>query len=367
MHKILAVSYGRQLFLEENVEHVRMRECSREVEELHMVVFSLKEHGLSDMQFGKLFLYPTNSSSRLMMVIDAIGIGRKLVSSGWIVTAQDPFASGLVGYCIRLWNRGVKLNIQEHGDHFSLKYWREESLINRVWYVVGKFLLRRADCVRVVSKRIKATLVGLGVKEEKISVVFVSEDLSMFESRENRGGDEVVVISGGRMVPQKNIQLLLESFASVVDRYVLVKLVVFGVGGNELDVMIERLGIGERVEVLPWVDSHEIPELLRTADVYALSSNYEGWCRMLPEAVAAGLPIVTTDVGCVGEVIKHDVHALVSPVGDGRGFEENLFKMVSDRELRERLSGNGREVVEVIESAHREYGARWVSAFKVCL
>jgi glycosyltransferase involved in cell wall biosynthesis len=85
------------------------------------------------------------------------------------------------------------------------------------------------------------------------------------------------------------------------------------------------------VTIEPW--SNNVPGLLAQADAYVLSSDYEGWGRVLIEAMVVGLPIVTTNVGCAGEVVKHEQHGLVVPTRDEKALEKALLRMATDRAL----------------------------------
>jgi glycosyltransferase involved in cell wall biosynthesis len=85
-----------------------------------------------------------------------------------------------------------------------------------------------------------------------------------------------------------------------------------------------------------WSDS--VPRLMQQSDSYLLTSNYEGWARVLVEAIVCDLPVVTTEVGCVGEVIIHEKNGLVVPVGDYSQLVHSMVWISTDKELYEKLS-----------------------------
>ncbi len=76
----------------------------------------------------------------------------------------------------------------------------------------------------------------------------------------------------------------------------------------------------------------------KTADLFLLTSNYEGYGRTIIEAMAAGCPVVMTDVGIAGEIIKDGYDGSVVPVGDAKKLEESLLKLIGDRVLRTNLA-----------------------------
>ena len=123
--------------------------------------------------------------------------------------------------------------------------------------------------------------------------------------------------------------------------------------------LIEESKNQDIITLLPWSD--DVPTLLQEADIYALSSDYEGWARVLIEAMASGLPIVTTDVGCVGEVCKSGTHALVTPTRDTNAFAEALITLAKDKEMRQRFSTTSIQTTKSFQDDMSEYATDWVN------
>lgn len=361
---ILTISYGRHLFDLENYERYRMEMCAREVDALHMIVFSLRTHGLETVQSGNLILHPTNSRYKLLIPFDAIRLGLHIVKDAqWKVTVQDPFETGFVGWVIRLFT-GAHLNIQEHGDVFSTTHWRDEKFGNVFRYYFGLWLLRRADSARVVSERIRAALIAKGVPPERIKKLPVCIQTESFRTAQPHDfGAGVIIISVGRFVKQKNLLMLVDAFACVYEKYPDAQLVLVGRGPEEEAVrkQIATHGIEEAVTIYEWSDN--VAGLMRGADVYALSSNYEGWGRVLLEAMLAGLPTVTTDVGAAGEVLQESVHGFVVPIGDTERFAEKLADLVSDAEKRAEYGRRARADVEAVLQDEASYARAWRDVF----
>lgn len=377
MKNIVSIGYGRNLFEDGDIERERMLTYTKEVGALHHIVFSLAKHGLAEQVINDtLTLYPTNSKSRFLMVRDAVKIGTRILGKAdtkdWIITAQDPFEAGFVGQKLRKRSH-VPLNIQEHADVFSAPYWRRESFMNRVRYIFGKRVLKYADCVRVVSTRMVKVMKNIGVDPEKITVLPVRTDVHAFQGREHSSylqerlpDARTIILTVARFVKQKNLPMLLEAFTHVHKEHPETTLVVVGTGPleNMLKNKAEKLGIRDVVLFLPWADN--IPELMHSADIYALSSNYEGWGRVLIEAMASGLPSVTTDVGCAGEAFVHGVHGLVAPIGDVDSFGTALKRLVEDIPFRLQCGENGRRDVQGVFGDKETYAARWARVFEKC-
>lgn len=371
--RVISIGYGRQMFIPGNQERLRMEQCALQVSELHMVIFTRSTDALekSDVT-NNLTLYPTASTSKPRMVFDAFRIARSIIKSNrdktFIVTTQDPFEAGLVGLLLKAFY-GVRLVVQEHGDVYSTPYWRRESVLNTLRYVFGKFALAYADSVRVVSMRTKAYF------EKKryphIVTLPVAIDTTSFTSatpnsivRDIFGPDTFVFLSVARFVPQKNLTMLLEAFSKIHAIHRHARLLLVGTGAEEKKLKTlskELFGVEQSpVSFLPWSD--DVAGLMKASNAYALSSFYEGWGRVLIEAMVVGLPVVTTNVGCAGEVIKNREHGLVVPLDDVHAFVDAGTEIIQDTELYQRIRENLKTLrVDSIPGADLEdYGSRWV-------
>lgn len=364
---IVSIGYGRQLFVPNNSERERLAHCAKETASLHMIVFSLRTHGLAQEQVTDTFtLYPTHSAHRFFMLFDAIRIGMRIArkrkpGEKWCITAQDPLASGVVGFVLAKLTR-IPLVVQEHGDIFSGSYWKNESVTHRLWYVVARYVAHSAERVRAVSLRVKKHLEDSGVKEERIVVLPVYTDVSKFLHTVNiteEPRETCTILSVARFVKQKNLLLLLRAFAHVYAGNRQARLILVGSGHEQeaLEKEIEILNIRSVVTILPWTD--DVVSLMRSADAYALSSNYEGWGRVLIEAMACGVPSVTTEVGCVGEVFIHEKHGMVVPIGDESAFADALKELVENAPKRVRFGVQGSHDAASLFPSIQTYASAW--------
>jgi glycosyltransferase involved in cell wall biosynthesis len=126
-------------------------------------------------------------------------------------------------------------------------------------------------------------------------------------------GNARVVVTVARLVPLKNLSLLLEAIAILHQRMVPVHLLVVG-GGPEAGALENRaaaLGITDRVTFAGHLPHAETPPWFRSGDVFALSSDFDNSPNAVLEAMACGLPVVTTDVGGVREFVTDRVGGAV--------------------------------------------------------
>lgn len=372
MTAVLSIGYGRKLFTRDDPERARLAACAETVEELHLVVFSRRSHCLSVQREGQLFLHPTNARTRIGMLIAALRIGAGILASSrdgeWVVSAQDPFEAGLVGYWLAR-RFGVPLQVQEHGDFFGSDWWRTERLLNRLRYRFGTWLLRRAGCIRTVSARAARHIsTMLGSDSACITTLAVTTDTERFAAvareRTYNRAESVTVLALGRLVREKNLPLLLRACAQATARVPL-RLIIAGSGPEEAYLRRMAASLPELETVfLPWTD--DVPGLLAQADLFALSSYREGWARVLLEAMAAGLPTVTTEVGCVGEALRHGVHGEVVPVADEAAFAEALERLAGDAELREHYGRVAARDVATYTASRPPYPDAWRATLRGC-
>ncbi len=343
MNRVISIGYGRQVFEAGNPERDRLMACAEAVAAYDMVIFSKKSHNLETQSpAAKFTVHPTNSSNNLRALIDAFYIARALIRSSSVpvtLTTQDPFETALIGILLKKLY-GVKLIIQEHGDFFGTHHWRRESSLNRLRYYFGLWALKQADVVRVVSKRTKQRFEERGIKTVVTFPVEVDTKPLLVSTRDSDiasmvEGGEFVFLSVARFVPQKNFPLLLRSFAQVHQHEKKVRLVLVGKGSEEsrMHTIISQFPKDTQaaISILPW--SNDVGSLMRAASAYVLSSNYEGWGRVLIESMVAKLPIVTTKVGCAEEVVAHGEHGLVVSVDDEPELTKAMMRIATDDSL----------------------------------
>ena len=158
-----------------------------------------------------------------------------------------------------------------------------------------------------------------------------------------RGERKKRIVSVGRLEPQKNHKLLLDAFAEFHKNYPEYELHIFGVG--ELDKDLRRqageLGIGDRVVFRGF--SSNVQQEIRDSAMFVLSSDYEGISNSMIEALAMGVPVISTDcpVGGSRMYIENGVSGLLTPVGDWKALAEAMLKIAGDSAFADGLSANG--------------------------
>ena len=150
--------------------------------------------------------------------------------------------------------------------------------------------------------------------------------------------DIVRILNVGRLVDQKNQRLLIEAIAMLEQDF---RLDIIGAGilYNELTQLIKHYKLENKVKLAG--SSNDLKTYISKADIFVLSSDYEGLPLSILEAMSAGLPVVSTNVGGVNEVVcDGETGALVNR-GDARALSEKLSELIEDENLRQRWGENG--------------------------
>lgn len=365
---ILTLSLGRNILKTGSRERERMALYARASTSLHIIVLTRREHGYAEeVHEGNLHIYPTNSRSRFLMLVDALFIGRRIMKGRdvWTISAQDPFAIGLAAYLLTRLVKNARFHVQLHGDYFGDTVWGSGTLLRGVRHALARTLLTRACRVRVVSERIKHSLLREGVPEARITVLPIRPELERFMDgeREARGGEVLSLLMASRFAREKDIPLALRAWSMIAPTFPHAHLTLIGAGSEETHIraLIKTLGLETRVTILPWTE--HIEQQFKDADVFLLSSRHEAYGLTLIEALASGLPIVTTNVGCVGEVVEDGVHGIVVPVGDGDSFARALKRMLGDTAFRTACREACLQTARALTAQSPEdYAKAWVAA-----
>jgi glycosyltransferase involved in cell wall biosynthesis len=221
------------------------------------------------------------------------------------------------------------------------------------------FLYPRADGIIAVSRGIRDDLIqNFGVRGDLISVIYNPFDLDEIRRLGSEGVDHPwfsptgrqpgrqdvpLIVSAGRLTKQKGYPFLLEAFA-IARRSVPCRLVILGEGGDRasLEKLAIDLGIASDVSFAGFL-KNPFP-YMAGATVFTLSSLYEGFGNVLVEAMALGVPVISTSCPSgPDEIILEGSSGMLVPPGDTGALAAAILKVLSDSRLRAVLSAGGRE------------------------
>ena len=232
----------------------------------------------------------------------------------------------------------------------NLSYWLHGGLKERVYGFVNR---RLVDAVLVNSGAARAELVDrFGVSGSMIENVGVGTDVAAIDAvpadaevrRSLAPNGERVVGIVAKLSPVKGHRIFLKAAARTAQRTEDVVFAVVGDGPEREALESEAVGLGisERVRFLGVRE--DVPALLKAMDVMVLSSTSEGSPNVILEAAAAGVPVVSTRVGGVPELVADGETGLLVEPGDAVALSEAVGKLLEDRELAERMGRRAHEI-----------------------
>lgn len=221
----------------------------------------------------------------------------------------------------------------------------------RRWYAFtrmqGRVARRLPEVITVSSSSAAQITEHYGVRPDRITTIPIGTDVRRFSP------DASVPKVPGRIVATtsadsalKGLGVLVEAFAKVCADHDTAELTVIGKTkpGGAVERAIERYGIGGRVRFVSELSDEELVHTLRTAEVACVPSLYEGFSLPAVEAMAVGLPLVSTTGGAIPEVAGvHGETTLAVPPGDAEALAAALGKLLGDADLRTVLGTAARE------------------------
>lgn len=344
--KVLFISNDPAIFDATSAARARMRTYAVAIGELH--VLSSAGRDAKEEQDGNLFLHPLHSW-KLFRVRVLAHRAHKLVMKYdiEIVSAQDPFEHGLAALrAVR--GTSAKLHIQVHTDFLSPWFVKggnrrvhgiRMAFLNRYRRKIADRVLPAANGIRAVSYRVKNSLMvryGSRIKEVSVIPITVSAEIPPHAPLPPHAFN-FALIAVGRLEPEKHVGDILTALSLVVKRYPMVGLFVVGEGRehDRLLQMTQTLNLEKHVVFLG--ERPDAWALMGNAQAFIQASAYEGYGRTLIEAALVRIPIITTDVGIVGEVFKDQVEVLVAPVADPKALARNIVRFIEDNRVRQEL------------------------------
>jgi sugar transferase (PEP-CTERM/EpsH1 system associated) len=257
--------------------------------------------------------------------------------------------------------RCARVSYLVHGEHgrehsdIDGNNWKRNQVRRLVGHVVDRYVIVcdffrswLNEACRVKNERI--VYIPNGVDTEKFrpldcgSVLKASPSEVRKRLRSQLGlpPDPVLVGTVGRLDPVKDFPTLMKGFRQIKDSFSGAKLVIVGDGPvrSNLSRLGEELGLDSS---LIWLgERNDIPELLRSFDIFVQTSIFEGMSNTILEAMASSLPIIATDTGGNPEVVSNGENGILVPVGGITELSGALQRYLSDPVLRYKHGSNSR-------------------------
>ena len=265
------------------------------------------------------------------MALASVGLMRKLKRQGArLIDAHFAYPDGEAATRLGRW-LGLPVTITLRGT--EVPHSRNPALRPRLART-----LKAAARVFAVSDSLRRLAHALGTPAERTEVVGNGIDTARFQPVDRAAArarfglldDAKVLISVGGLVERKGMHRVIDVMSALIKFHPNLHYLIVGgaspEGNNraELTAQVARLGLADRVHFLGALPSDELKWPLSASDVFVLATRNEGWANVFLEAMACGLPVISTDVGGNAEVVCRLELGTIIPFGDSTALKQAL-------------------------------------------
>ncbi len=268
-----------------------------------------------------------------------------------VVLVQDTISAGLPALlaaklaCKRLlirvpgdyvWEQSVqRFGVKDSIDDFQNKKYgfRVEFLRS-----VQKFVVNNADIVIAPSNYFRDLIKDWVKNKDKVITIYNGINLETKDKRQEIKKEPKTIVSVGRLVPWKGFDMVIEMMIDLPDW----KLVIVGDGPeyNNLKYQISNLKLESRAELKGSIPREKVLELLKQAEVFVLNTSFESFSFQVVEAMSLGLPVITTNIGNLSEIISNNVDGVLVEPNNKKELINAIEKIDKDSLFKEKISEN---------------------------
>jgi glycosyltransferase involved in cell wall biosynthesis len=248
------------------------------------------------------------------------------------------------------------------GEPYSRLNANEKFLVSFNWFLrfFEEGMLSRARKIIAVSNFTKWELTNYyKIPAHKIQVIHNGVDIKKFQPAVDKrkvkvsmglNPDDLAIVSVGRLYARKGLFTLIESMPDIIKKFSKAKFIISGKGQSDemdkLNVHAERLGVRGNIVFTGYTPDRELPKLYQAADVFAFSTFYEHHPFAVLEALATGLPVVTTTVGGIPETIESGKNGYLVEPFNPRQFSEKILRLLENPSEAQEMGKKARQTVE---------------------
>ncbi|HHV34612.1 MAG TPA: glycosyltransferase family 4 protein [Syntrophomonadaceae bacterium] len=234
-------------------------------------------------------------------------------------------------------------------EFVKVEYPQYYKCIDRIHKIIEGYCLKRVNMVIAINEKVaRAYIERYPFLNDKISIISGSgvdldkfKPLDQLKIRKELGFNcnDIIILFVGRIEKIKNLDLLIHSFALLNEKVQNIRLLIAGRGDerSNLESLVRTLNVDDKVSFVGEVSPDKTPAIYNCADIFGLTSHSESSPTVVREALACGVPVVTTDVGDVNEIlVGMDCGIIVksnTPSEFQSALEEMIFRIKSDPEL----------------------------------
>ncbi|MEQ8193961.1 MAG: glycosyltransferase family 4 protein [Rhodospirillales bacterium] len=240
----------------------------------------------------------------------------------------------------------------------------DRSVLVPILGAMERYVLSRSDMILTISRYTANRFRAMG-RKGPMDVLIVPVDCNEFVPPATPAPAGVVGFAGRYLDPRKNISMLIEAVAILRKKGTPVSLRLTGEPDTEISAVIERHGLGAAVEFTGFLDRNELPAFYQSLDVFALPSRQEGLGIVGIEAMAAGVPVVSTRNGGAEDYVSDGENGLL--VGfSAQEMASALGRFIEDRDFRNRAAFHARKTAVdrySLKTWHAGVEAAWLKVW----
>jgi glycosyltransferase involved in cell wall biosynthesis len=247
------------------------------------------------------------------------------------------------------------------GEPYGRLNANEKFLVSVNWFLrfFEEGMLKRARKIIAVSRFTKWELTNYyRIPESKIRVIHNGVDVNKFKPAADKrkvkaelgfNTDDLAIVSVGRLYARKGLFTLIESMPAVVKRFPTAKFIISGKGQSDemhkLTAYADKLGVKSNTVFTGYYPDKKLPKLYQAADVFAFSTFYEHHPFAVLEALATGLPVVTTTVGGIPETIENGKNGFLVEPFKPKAFSEKILYLLDHPAFAAEMGAQARKTI----------------------
>jgi glycosyltransferase involved in cell wall biosynthesis len=316
-----------------------------------LLVDELPKHGIevNVLSFGSVRHLP-KIIRHFVYFLKVLKLGR----STDIIFAQDPVSVGLPSlmtakiirkkFIIRVagdyaWEQArQRFGVKDSIDEFQNKKYgfRVEFL-----RLIQKFTVNHAHAIITPSIYYKNLVSNWLKNKNKVHAIYNGIKLADVEPKEKK---ENIILTAGRLVPWKGFGVLIEVMGELPEW----RLIIVGDGPEKenLKFKIVNLKLQDRIDLAGSVPREKMTEFLNKAKIFVLNTSFESFSFQVVEAMNAGVPVITTNIGNLSEIIKNDREGILVEPNNKNQIIAAIKKIEEDKNFREMIIKNAHDKVQ---------------------
>lgn len=251
---------------------------------------------------------------------------------------------------------------------FILTAYGSDILIAPKFKIAGiliKYALKRADLITCDAEHMKRAMIDLRAEPSKIKIINFGVDTEKFspgekdkELKERLGAaNSDIIISLRGLEPIYNIETLVKAVPLTLNEFPSAMFIIGGAGSEEkkLKDLVRSLNVDNNVRFAGWISNDDLPQYLRTSDIYVSTSLSDaGIASSTAEAMACGLASIITDFGDNKEWIKNGENGFLIPVKNPELLAEKIVYLLKNENLRKNFGQKSRKIIEEKNNYYKE-------------